>query len=241
MNALLQQLDAGNMLYDVFTFPQSDIVADAYEKHVNDTIRKVEKYCGKEGFILPLSKARDLFIVHCHLGFLCNYLFDEEVKLQWQKERDSYKDLWTTLYKSKGYPRTIGNFFDSVSELEAENLPVSLDYAEMPESNFSRESPMFTIFWHLHYLCNSLPDGPEKKKWESKRSQYLLSEWDRCEAGRAAEDVMRFKVALEKFELRERGMKFDEYYSNHVVTKRKKSTRELRKTELLQSLNGMGI
>ena len=236
MVVLLQQLDAGDMLFDVFTFPQSDIVADAYEKHVNDTIREVEKYCGREGFILPLSKARDLFIVHCHLRFLCNYLFDEEMKSQWQKEGDSYKEQWTTLYESKGYPKTIGNLFDSASELEAENLPVLLDDAKMPESNFSPENPMFTIFWHLHCLCNSLPDGSERKKWESRRSQYLLSEWDHREASRAAEAVMQFKKALEEFELQERGMEFDEYYNNHVVSTRKKQVRKSRKKEILRSL-----
>lgn len=236
MAKLLQELDAGDMLSDVFNFPQSDIVADAYEKHVNHTIRKVEESCETEGFILPLSKARDLFIVHCHLRFLCDYLFDEKAKSQWQRERDSYKDQWNTLYKSKGYPKTIGDRFDSESEVEAENLPVLLDYAKMPESNFSRENPKFTILWHLQYLCNSLSDGPERKKWESKRSQYLISESDRREASRAARDVMLFQKALQEFDLQERGMEFEEYYNEYIGTPRKRKVRELRKKGILESL-----
>lgn len=47
---------------------------------------------------------------------------------------------------------------------------------------------------------------------------------------------MLFQKALEKFDLQERGMEFEEYYNEYIGTPRKRKVRELRKKGILESL-----
>jgi hypothetical protein len=236
MNKLLVDLDAAKMLEDFFTYPDSDLIANAYEIQVNDTIREVQKACGVEGYILPLKDAKVLFTVHQHLGFLCNSYLDEKARIEWEEELASCDDRWRNLYISKGYPKEVGNRLNVVSDSNAGNFPQMLDYVDLLDPIDLPGKSEFTIYWHLCYLCDSLPDGSEKTIWELRRSKYLAAEQEQGERVKANAHAKQVKASIEAWTRSEMRMKVDEIYNLYRAPEWKRADRAERKTKVLNYL-----
>lgn len=242
---LCDDLDAVQMLSDCFIYPEEMIVANAYGEYVNDTIRMIQRWCECMDYTLPISETLVWFNEYFHLGYLCQSLAPKE-RSQWEEEQASCKKKWQNLCESKGYPETIKKLFESVGdetvgnfqalldELDDFNVPDKSDEPdeldELDEINvlndkrllnisFSGKKPAFTIYWHLCYLCDILPDGPEKSKWEAEQLKYLASEQEQDEREEAATHAEQVKTAIRVYQRRERDMGFKKYYYKWVAPK----------------------
>lgn len=215
------------MLCDVFAFPESDTVANAYDEQVNQTIQLIQAKCQSGDFTLPLSEVRILFVVHYHLGLMCQDLAGREESSAWKKEQDGYLDRWERLCLSKDYPSDVKNTFEEYSDIDVKHFPEVLDSVGLRKSFLD---PAYIIYWHLCYLCNCLPSGPEKEKWETRRSTYLPSDSkkEQHEQESAVAYAMQVKVAFEEYGTRERGTDVEKYYDNHLAppkTKQRRATK----------------
>jgi hypothetical protein len=228
---LCTQLEAMNMLCDVFTFPESDTIANAYEEHVNQTIQLIQDDYGTSDFTLPLSEVRILFIVYYHLGLLCRDLAAREESSGWEKEQAGYLGQWERLCDSKQYPSEVKDTFKQYSDNEVKDFLELLDAVGLMKSCLN---PAYIIYWHLCYLCDSLPEGFEKTKWETKRLTYLASEKEQYERKSAVAYAMQVKVAFENYGSCERGMDVEKYYNNHLAPSK---TVQRRATKRIAVLN----
>jgi hypothetical protein len=211
---LCTQLEAMNMLCDVFTFPESDIIANAYDVQVNQTIQLIQREYQTGDFTLPLSEVRILFVVYYHLGLLCRDLAAREESSEWEKEQAGYLGKWERLCISKQYPPEVKDTFKQYSDMDTEYFPELLDAVGLTKSCLN---PAYIIYWHLCYLCDSLPEGFEKTKWETKRLTYLASEKEQYERKSAVAYAMQVKVAFENYDTCQRGMDVEKYYNNHLA------------------------
>jgi hypothetical protein len=210
---ILEVMKAEEMLSDVFVYSESDAAAGAYEFLINATIREVQNLCGfRNNLTLSTVDARIQYTVYWHLGLLCDHLTESEEKSQWVQERDRCLDMWRNLVESIGYPIAFTNKFKECGESEKDQIQACLE--EGLEDNGSKPPP--AVAWHLRFLCDSLPKGPEKLRWESKLSTYLesISEQQRIEADDYAQ---RVNEVIKQFNDVERGMSPDEYYQKEVV------------------------
>jgi hypothetical protein len=203
-----------NMLCDVFNFPESDTIANAYEEQVNKTIELIQEKYGTHDFTLPLSEVRILFIVYYHLRLLCQDLAAREESSEWEKEQAGYLGQWERLCISKEYPPEVKDTFELYSRINMENFPELLDSVGLMKSCLN---PEYIIYWHLCYLCDSLPEGFEKTKWETKRLTYLASEKEQYERKNAVAYAMQVKVALENYDTSERDMDLEKYYNKYLA------------------------
>jgi hypothetical protein len=211
---LCTQLEAMDMLCDVFNYPESDTIANAYEEQVNQTIRLIQVDYKTSDFTLPLSEVRILFIVYYHLGLLCQDLAARENSSDWEKEQAVYLGQWERLCSSKGYPSEVKDTFKLYSDIDVKHFPEVLHSVGLMKSCLN---PAYIIYWHLCYLCDSLPKGFEKTKWETKRLTYLASEKERYERKSAVAYAMQVKVAFEYYGTCERRMNVEKYYNDHLA------------------------
>jgi hypothetical protein len=215
---ILEVMDAEEMLSDVFVYSESDAAAGAYEYLVNGTIQQVQELCGfGNDLTLSTKDARIQYTVYWHLGLLCDHLTKGEQKSQWVEERDRCLREWGCLVKSKGYPITFTDKFKECGESEKDQVQTFLE--EEFEDNGSEPPP--TVAWHLRFLCDSLPEGPEKSIWKSKLSNYLesISEQQRIDADDYAQRVKEFIKKfndLERVDDSGRRLSPDEYYKKVV-------------------------
>ena len=227
---ILKEMEAEEMLSDVFVYSESDAAAGAYESLVNGTIHQVQDLCGfeKKDLTLPTDVARIQYTVYWHLGLLCDHLIEGEQKSQWVQERDECLSTWRSLVESKGYPITFTDKFKQCGESEKDQVQACLE--EQLEDDGSKPPP--AVAWNLRFLCDSLPKGPEKSMWESKLSNYLksISEQQRIEADDYAQRVN--KVIKESND-DEREMSLDEYYKTEVVPQNKRFKRYVKQDQIV--------
>jgi hypothetical protein len=231
---ILEVMEAEEMLSDVFVYSESDAAAAAYEFLVNGTIHEVQKLCGfGNGLTLSTKDARIQYTVYWHLGLLCDHLTKGEQKSQWVEERDRCLREWGSLVESKGYPITFTDKFKECGESEKDQVQTFLE--EEFEDNGSEPPP--TVAWHLRFLCDSLPEGPEKSIWKSKLSNYLksISEQQRIDADdyaqRVKESIKKYND-LERVDDSERRLSPDEYYEK-VVTQGEWFNRNANQTRIV--------
>jgi hypothetical protein len=232
---LCTQLDAVAMLCDIFTFPESDTIANAYEEQVNGTIKLVQDDCERNNFTLPLSEVRVLFTVYCRLGLLCQDLAKRKKSSEWEKERAGYLDQWKFLCSSRDYPSEFEDKFQEYGDIDVQDISNALESLELDVS-CSETNVAYTIYWHLCFLCDSLPSGSEKEKWESKRLTYLASEQEQDEQTRAVAFAEQVKAAYKRFGDSERTMNIDKYYNTYLASAEKLRQRATGKQVVLDSL-----
>jgi hypothetical protein len=217
ISKLCTHLEAMNMLWDVFSFPESDTIANAYDEQINQTIQLIQAKCRSGDFTLPLSEVRILFVVYYHLGLLCQDLAGREESSEWEKEQAGYLNRWKYLCSSKDYPQEVQSVFTEYSDMDVKHFPEVLDSVGLKKDCLA---PAYIIYWHLCYLCDRLPSGPEKEKWETKRSAYLASNSmkEKYERESAVAYAMQVKVAFEEYDTCQRGMDVEKYYNDHLAS-----------------------
>jgi hypothetical protein len=123
-----------------------------------------------------------------------------------------------------------------VSDTNAGNFPQMLDYVDSLDPIEMRGKSEFTIYWHLCYLCDSLPDGSEKTTWELRRSRYLASEQEQGERMKAHAHAKKVKASIEAWTCSEMRMTVDEIYNLYIAPEWKRAERAKRKTKVLDYL-----
>jgi hypothetical protein len=235
---IIEEMEAEEMLSDVFVHSESGAAAKAYDSLINGTIREVQELCefekdltlsendltlSENDLTLSMHDARIQYTVYWHLGLLCDHLTESEQKSQWVQERDRCLSTWRSLVKSKGYPITFTEKFEQCGESEKDQVK------ELLEDNGSEKPP--AVAWNLRFLCDSLPKGPEKLMWELKLSNYLelISEQQRSEADDYAQRVNKF---IKEFNEDERELSPDKYYEE-VVPEGVRSNRSEKQKEIV--------
>jgi hypothetical protein len=245
---IIEEMEAEEMLSDVFVHSESGAAAKAYDSLINGTIREVQELCefekdltlsendltlSENDLTLSMHDARIQYTVYWHLGLLCDHLTKGEQKSQWVEERDRCLREWGSLVESKGYPITFTDKFKECGESEKDQVQTFLE--EEFEDNGSEPPP--TVAWHLRFLCDSLPEGPEKSIWKLKLSDYLesISEQQRIDADdyaqRVKESIKKYND-LERVDDSERRLSPDEYYEK-VVTQGEWFNRNANQTRIV--------